>query len=214
MKGLSKAIYTIAQIGKIITIICIPILIITMFLTAYFTYNVDIKNNVISFNKLEDKIIIREKKKDISFELNGKEISNTKNQETVNQIIDIFRNNSKLKVIIYLEIGFLFLLLDLLLVNIVFKNLEKLFKNIHNGDTPFTLENVKSIKAVAYLLIAVIVLPNIFGFIFELILKMDLNVGFELFNLIEVLFLLSMAYIFEYGYEIQLDSKGKMYSDE
>ncbi len=29
-----------------------------------------------------------------------------------------------------------------------------------------------------------------------------------------ILFLFSMAYIFEYGYEIQEDSKGKMYNDK
>ncbi len=43
---------------------------------------------------------------------------------------------------------------------------------------------------------------------------MDLNIEFELFNLIEILFLFSIAYIFQYGYEIQLDSKGKMYGNE
>lgn len=50
--------------------------------------------------------------------------------------------------------------------------------------------------------------------IFESVLKTDLDVGFELYNAVEILFLFSMAYIFEYGYEIQLDSKGKIYGDE
>ena len=30
----------------------------------------------------------------------------------------------------------------------------------------------------------------------------------------EILFMFVLAYIFEYGYEIQLDSKGKMYGQE
>ena len=63
-------------------------------------------------------------------------------------------------------------------------------------------------------MILVTILPNIMGVIFELILKVDLDIGFELFSLVEILFLFSIAYIFQYGYEIQLDSKGKMYGDE
>jgi len=62
-------------------------------------------------------------------------------------------------------------------------------------------------------MIVVTLLPGIIGVIFEIVLNADLNVGFELFSLIEVLFLFSIAYIFQYGYEIQLDSKGIMYGD-
>lgn len=40
-----------------------------------------------------------------------------------------------------------------------------------------------------------------------------LGIGFEMMDLIYILFLFSMSYIFEYGYMIQLDSKGKMYGE-
>lgn len=100
-----------------------------------------------------------------------------------------------------------------MLVSILLHALENLFENIYHGDTPFTLENVKYIKKMAYLLIIVTVLPNLMGVVFELILKMDLDIDFELFSLVEILFLFSIAYIFQYGYEIQLDSKGKMYGN-
>ena len=62
--------------------------------------------------------------------------------------------------------------------------------------------------------IATIVLPNLAGAIFEMVLQSNLDVGFEMFDVVQILFLFSMAYIFEYGYEIQLDSKGKMYGEE
>ena len=63
-------------------------------------------------------------------------------------------------------------------------------------------------------MIAVIIIPNILGIFAEIIIGQDLNIGFEMFDLIYILFLFTMAYIFEYGYEIQLDSKGKMYGEE
>ena len=114
----------------------------------------------------------------------------------------------------YVETGFIVLIINLILYRITLKHLEDLFVNIYNGDTPFTLDNVNHIKKMAYLMIATIVLPSISGGIFELIMKSDLDVGFELLDVIEILFLFSMAYIFEYGYELQLDSKGKMYGEE
>ena len=33
-------------------------------------------------------------------------------------------------------------------------------------------------------------------------------------NILEILIIFSMSYIFEYEYEIQKDSKGKIYSEE
>ena len=80
--------------------------------------------------------------------------------------------------------------------------------------TPFTLENVSHIKKMAIFMIIASLLPNIGGVIAELVLKQDLGIDFELFDLIYILFLFSMSYIFEYGYEIQLDSKGKIYGNE
>ena len=93
-------------------------------------------------------------------------------------------------------------------------HLEKLFINIYNGETPFTIENVKHIKKMAMIMIITTLLPNVVGIIFEKIIGEDLGIGFELMDLVYILFLYTMSYIFEYGYEIQLDSNGKMYGDE
>ena len=49
--------------------------------------------------------------------------------------------------------------------------------------------------------------------IFEKILRVDLDVGLELFDIIQILFLIGILYIFEYGYELQQDTKAKMYGE-
>jgi len=51
-------------------------------------------------------------------------------------------------------------------------------------------------------LIATILLPNVCGVLTEIVIKEELNISFELFDVIYILFLFSMAYIFEYGYEL------------
>ena len=66
----------------------------------------------------------------------------------------------------------------------------------------------------ALFMIIAVIIPNISGLITEIIFNNNLGIEFEMFDLIYILFLFSMAYIFEYGYEIQLDSNGRIYGDE
>ena len=97
---------------------------------------------------------------------------------------------------------------------IILKYVENLFNNIKNNKTPFIVENVNFIKKIAYLMIALIIINPISGILFGKILGIsESSNGFELMSIIEILIIFSMSYIFEYGYEIQKDSKGIMYNE-
>lgn len=211
MKYLSKAIAILAKISKILVTIAIPLIIITMIITPFFIRNINLKDNVLTFNGSNDKLVIIEEEGKVTLKLNDKTIANEENEDNIIRFKDILENNSKFKIIGFLETGFVVLTISLFLLRLALRHLEMLFNNINQGKTPFTLENVSHIKKIAWLLIIFIILPNISGVIFEFILTVDLNIGFEVINLMEILFLFSIAYIFEYGYEIQLDSKGEMY---
>lgn len=212
MKGLSKAIYVIARICRMIVTISIPVVIVSMAFIPYLVNNTDVTDGKISVS--DNSITVVEENTGVQLKYKNIVLADETNQESISKMKEILANHSKTEIIVYLEFGGLILTAYLILYWIILKHLEHLFVNIYNGDTPFTLENVKHIKKMAYLLIAAIVLPIAAGVIFESVLKTDLDVGFELYNAVEILFLFSMAYIFEYGYEIQLDSKGKIYGDE
>lgn len=220
IRGISKAIYIIARIGKIITTIAIPIIALLLIVTPIFISKIEVKEDNIVFkdSKMNDRITITEEKaKDgmtLQLKVNNVLIADEKNQDTILQMKNILENNSKGSIIAYLELGYGCLIICLILYRMTLNRLEKLFININKGDTPFTLENVKYIKEMAKLMIVALVLPTGGGIIFEKILRADLDVEFELFDIVQILFLFGIAYIFEYGYEIQLDSKGKMYGDE
>ena len=66
----------------------------------------------------------------------------------------------------------------------------------------------------AYFMIALIIITPIPAVIMEILVRHESNLSIEMFSVVEILFVLTMAYMFEYGYEIQLDSKGKMYGEE
>ena len=96
---------------------------------------------------------------------------------------------------------------------LILKYIEKLFENIKNNSTPFIMDNVNYIKKISYLMISLILINPISEIIFNILLNVsETSSGFELISILEILIIFSMSYIFEYGYEIQKDSKGIMYN--
>lgn len=219
IKGISKAIYVLARIGKIAVTIAIPIIVFLLIVTPIFISHIELKDNTIVFkgSRIDDKITITEEKANdgvtLQLKANGVLIANEKSQDAVLQMKNILENNSKVQIIAFLELGFGCLVICLILYRMTLNRLEKLFMNINQGATPFTLENVKYIKEMAKLMIIALILPSGGGVIFEKILGADLGVDFELFDVIQILFLFGISYIFEYGYELQQDTKAKMYGE-
>ncbi len=219
IKGISKAIYVLARIGKIFITIAFPIMILLLIVTPIFINNIELKDNTIVFKgaRIDDKITLTEEKSNngviLQLKANDILIADAKNQDTILQMKNVLENNSKGQIIVFLEVGYICLIVCLMLYRMTLSRLEKLFININEGDTPFTLENVKYIKEMAKLMIIALILPSFGGVIFEKILETNLGVDFELFDVIQILFLFGISYIFEYGYELQQDTKAKMYGE-
>lgn len=213
VKLFSKIIFTICKIVKVASIIGIIGVIISMVSIAVINNNVSVNNNTIKFFD-----------ETISYEKTDKGYKLIDNEKTVEfkeiegiyfeKVINIVKDNEVLKYTILIEVAFLVLIVTLGLFYKAMDYLYKLFFAINKGDTPFTLENVTYIRKSAIFMIITILLPNIIGLISEVIIGEDLGIGFELVDLFYILFIFSMSYIFKYGYQIQLDSKGIMYDDE
>lgn len=211
VKTLSNIISLIGKIGAIVLKVAIPFVILGMILIPYIVNNVEIKNNELVF-KTDNIKIIGENKLEIHDIIIGEFDVNDENYN----IIEIFENNSNIKIIAYVEIGLVFLLIELYIMIIILGCVEKLFNNIKENTTPFILDNVNYIKKISYLIIALILISPISDFLFSILLGIS-NEGsspFELMSILEILIIFSMSYIFEYGYEMQKDSKARMYNEE
>ncbi len=211
MKALSKIISLISKIGRIFCYIAIPFIFLILIISPYLINRVVIKNDNLTLNFENSNINIKEKSDKIVLKFNGIILADADKEFLNTKVIHIFKNNSKVKIISYIEMGFITLLITIILTSIIFKHLEILFDNINKGETPFTLENVSLIKKIAWKMIIIIIMTNMGGVIFELLLSGDLNVEFEMYDLVEILFLFSLSYIFEYGRLLGLETNGKMY---
>lgn len=147
--------------------------------------------------------------KDFNLELTNKYLS----EEILDMITNIMINHSNTELIIYTEVIIFCLVVTVSLITFIMHYISKLFKNICVETTPFTLENMKYIKLITILFISYLFFPDISGTLFTLITKIDLGIDYEAAKLFYVLIIICMYYIFDYGHQLQLDSKGKIYSE-
>ena len=211
VKTLSNVISLIGKIGAIVLKVAIPFIILGMILVPYIVNNIEIKDNEIVFKTDNIKIIGENK-----IEIHDIIIGEFDIQDEDYDVIEMFEDNSNIKIITYIETGLVFLLVELYIMIIIFGCVEKLFNNIKDKTTPFTLDNVKYIKKISYLIIALILITPISDILFSIILGISTGGSspFELMSILEILIIFSMSYIFEYGYEMQKDSQARMYNEK
>lgn len=213
LKVISKIIWIVAKIGSVIARVGAICMIVAAIIVSIYAA----KTSVVNGNELKTEIsnqVVEYKKVDSGIQVTGESkihLMDTKKVEDFDKIVNILNNNSKEKIIVVTLSASIFLVVGLGLLSIALKHLSDLFKNINEGDTPFTLENVHHIKRMSYFMIAMTVVVAIGNAISGLVLDHDFDLGIDL---ISILVFYSIAYIFEYGYELQLDSKGKIYGEE
>lgn len=209
VKKLSNIIELIGKIGGIVLKVAIAFIILAMILVPYVVNNVEITDSEITF-KTDNIQIIDDNKiaiHDIIVAEGGSGLEDI-------EILDLFKNHSNIEIIAFAEASLIFLIADIVIMIIILSYVEKLFNNIKNNNTPFTLDNVNFIKRISYLMIALIIIVPLSGTLINMFFGLsEDNSPFELMGILEILIIFSMSYIFEYGYEIQKDSKGTIYSE-
>lgn len=208
VKTLSNIISLIGNIGKIVMMVAIPFMVVAMVLVPYVISNVEVVDNKVELTS--DNIEVVDNK---TIQLFGVAVIGIDEEISEGEVLEIFNDFSKGEIILYIECGFIFVLVDIVICIFIFSFVEKLFKNIKENNTPFTLDNVNYIKKISYLMIGLIIISPIGGMLFNIIKPgIEAESTFGLMSILEILIIFSMSYIFEYGYEIQKDSKGIMYN--
>lgn len=194
LKIVSKTISIFSKMLQVITIIISAVMIMSMLFIP----------SVINKTNVDNGSIIVADKNVMEFNLD---------QMTTNTIVNVFEEHSKLEIILYTEIIMICLTISVMIISFAMLYLAKLFDSISKGDTPFTLENLKNIKRVAILFISYLIFPDVSGTLFQWITKIDMNIDYEITKIFYVLIIICIYYIFDYGHQIQLDSKGKIYGE-
>ena len=211
VKTLTKILSLIGKIAGIVVKVAIPFVIIAMIVIPIFLSNIDVENNKIISKNIDIQLV--EHGNRINIDYKGHTAISDIQNEDFDKLANVLKENKTI-IIVKIELGFTTLLVFLIILTKLLKHLEELFENINKGETPFTLLNVEHIKKMSYCMIACIILSGFGEGILSSSINNEISFGLELFDIVEILFLYALSYIFEYGYEIQKDSKGRMYGDE
>ena len=92
----------------------------------------------------------------------------------------------------------------------ILRYVDMLFTNISNNETPFTSENKDYLDKIAYLSLISVIISLVSDIVSSLFFGNSM-VHIDLTNVIVVLGLYTIAYIFEYACILQKDSNNKMY---
>ena len=206
IKLLSKITYMFAFIAKIAVAIASGFMILSMIALPFMFKYVEGSGN---------EIVIFDKK--IEYSIDDSNIVIIDNNKffvsTSTSLKEFIPSHNKIFYFISIEYAMLCILMIILCLLYLLIKLEKLYRNIYNGDTPFSLGNVECVEKIALSVFFQIIFPKASAIIYSLIVKLDLAIDFKITNIVILLILFSFTYIFKYGYEIQLDSKGKIYGD-
>ena len=199
IKGLSKAISIIACIIKICVRVALVCLVLAMLVIPYALSNVKVSENSIE---------IHEKRIDYEENIEGITITINNNQEKITSPQDIaalktflnyFKENKSQLLTIYIELTFVFIAAIIVCIDFALQHLQKLFKNIHDNDNPFLIENATHLRKMGYFLIATLVISIVSSIWADVAFQGRFTLNFSMVNILEILFVLCLSYIFEYG---------------
>ena len=150
VKGLSKAIYIIAEICKTVASIALVFVLIGIILVPILAYNVEIQEdnkiqvfgNEYEYQTRGEELILKYNNEEMVLGLVDENID-------VKEVFEKLSNSSNLTIAIVGEVLLIYSFVIGVSIYNMMKHLKNLFVNIHNGETPFTRENVKSIKKIA-----------------------------------------------------------------
>ena len=217
LKVLSKILQVVTIIGKVCSIIAIPCIVLVMICTPYFINNINVDNKELSFKVFDQKIILMEEGKNdtkLNVMVDGEKVSQTEEGQIISIINNALKNTSKNKIIACAEIAMIFAIATIIVSIMAMNAAIKLFKNIGEKETPFIDDNVLYLKKMANFMIVVAILQILSNLIVQATIGYDINVGFNTTSVLEILVLFVLAFIFEYGCELQKGSKKKIYTEE
>lgn len=209
LKCISGLLYFLAKIMRIGLYIGVVFVVLCMVILPSIVNMVNVNNNEISIRDFKDDVYYITKDNTNKYVLmyNDRFLDADIDYGLFNKVTNIFNNYSKNEIITTLESSLVIVLISITVLILVFYNLELLLNNIHDKDTPFIKENIHYLGMISCLLIAV----RFCEFVVSLLLAKFDMASYSSIEILDIVFLLIMVYVFKYGYNLQSTVNSKIY---
>ena len=216
---ISRIMYILTKICRIALYVCIPFIILGMIFIPSIISRISIDENTVSFKSFKGDVYsinLEDVKLNGEYTVkNGDDVvRNTINFDILKEISGAIDKTSNMNIITNIEISFVVLFISIVLSIIILYNLEEFFKNLYEKETPFTKENISYLGTSASLMIASLICNYIAGIFISGVTSHGIGNDLSLINVIEIMFMFTLIFIFKYGYNMQKVTNGSIYNQE
>lgn len=210
LKKISKMISSISKILKMYTLIVIMFIIVFMFASPFICQKIEIHEDKVIFI---DEQVEYDETSDTYYEYNTKSAVNLKKGSMEAQFINQFKDYSNLELIIGLETLLVLFLIYMICFYWLNETIQYLFMNISSKNTPFTFINMMHIRHISKYLFILFICHTVIKVFINIFVINSFIFNIDIMQIVYILALICLSYIFEYGYEIQSDSNGVIYEE-
>ena len=213
LKGLSEATTIVSRVLRICLYIGIVCLVICVLALPFLFRTFDLNGHVITIKSSGQRYeLINDGSEDYKVKV-GDQLKSLDLDIKPVVIDNVLDNYSKTQIGCYLEISFIIAISTMVLVMILLRYVERLAINIGEGDV-FAEENPGLLKNIGYVMIAIIVIPFLAGIVPNAVMGSDFGEDFTFVNVVEILIVFALSYIFEYGHKLSQKCSLPIYDEK
>lgn len=202
---LAKSLHIITKICRIFMVLGIVCILFGIIIVPILTANIKVDTTKQTLEVFDQKMlyIMTEDKVIINDGNNSFEITKKDEVKAFNEVIDYLENKDTIKVIVAIELALVFGVSVVCLTYLAFRTIDQVFLNISSKEKIFLKENSEYMINTAKYMIAVIIVSLVASIVTGIAFDTDIRFNISLSNVITVIVLYCLAYIFEYGHELE-----------
>ena len=211
IKSFGKVLYVLAIIARVCLYMASVVLVLFAIVVPILFSKVRMEKDKISIVGIPDaKVeVYKDKKSDLNITINGRKIDTDKELSKTERlsaevVFDMLSNTTKESVIVYLEASTVFSLVSIILVLLAVKNFEKFSMNLKDKDEVFILVNSIYLRKMAKFLLIPYIVTLIASGAINGAFTDSFNINYNTMNLVEIIALYMLSYIFAYGNTLEL----------
>lgn len=202
---LAKSLHIITKICRIFMVLGVVCMLFGIIIVPILTANIKVDTTKQTLEVFDQKMlyIMTEDKVIINDGNNSFEITKKDEVKAFNEVIDYLENKDTIKVIVAIELALVFGVSVVCLTYLAFRTIDQVFLNISSKEKIFLKENSEYMINTAKYMIAVIIVSLVASIVTGIAFDTDIRFNISLSNVITVIVLYFLAYIFEYGHELE-----------
>ena len=208
LKVLCRIVSVITKILKVCAMIIVPIIAVVAILIPIVLSKVEVNGNIVKFNDVRFVM----SNESVTAHVGDKTFVISDNVKNMDKLVDFLNSNTISKLLISLELTLIFTIIIIIINIYLLGYASKLFNNFYQGKTPFTDENNNYIRKIGRIMICSLIASFVFEFVLFIFVKDAFAIHFGTRNIIAIIVIYIMYYIFLYATKLQKENDTSIYN--